>query len=237
MDGPTIQEASSVALAHGANPPNILDDLRRFDSPVPIVVMTYYNLVFRAGLRALRVGAGRVRGGGRGPARRAARGAGPVGRGRTTRRHRHGAAGRPGHARRPPHPGVRGLAGLRVRREPHGGDRGAGLAGGAVGHPGPAAQGGHRPAGDHGLRRRHARGGGRGGGTGRRRDRGLGDHAPRARRRLRRGGGPLRGRACAPPSTPDLRSVAKLSLSGRDIVRLAHRIRPENFDRFRRSRS
>lgn len=51
MDGPTIQEASSVALAHGANPPNILDDLRRFDSPVPIVVMTYYNLVFRAGLQ------------------------------------------------------------------------------------------------------------------------------------------------------------------------------------------
>jgi tryptophan synthase alpha chain len=51
MDGPTIQEASSVALERGANPANILDDLRRLDAPVPIVVMTYYNLVFRAGLQ------------------------------------------------------------------------------------------------------------------------------------------------------------------------------------------
>jgi tryptophan synthase alpha chain len=49
MDGPTIQEASTAALAAGANPPAILDELRRVDFPVPLVAMTYYNLVFRAG--------------------------------------------------------------------------------------------------------------------------------------------------------------------------------------------
>ena len=54
MDGPTIQEASRWRWPVAPTRPTILDDLRRFDCPVPIVVMTYYNLVFRAGLRALR---------------------------------------------------------------------------------------------------------------------------------------------------------------------------------------
>lgn len=49
MDGPTIQEASATALANGATPQGILADLRGFDCPVPLLVMTYYNLVFRAG--------------------------------------------------------------------------------------------------------------------------------------------------------------------------------------------
>ncbi|HET9078643.1 MAG TPA: tryptophan synthase subunit alpha [Acidimicrobiales bacterium] len=49
MDGPTIQEASTRALALGATPPAIFDELARVDLPVPLVAMTYYNLVYRAG--------------------------------------------------------------------------------------------------------------------------------------------------------------------------------------------
>lgn len=51
MDGPTIQEASLVALQAGATPPSILEDLRAVDAPVPLVAMTYYNVVARAGHR------------------------------------------------------------------------------------------------------------------------------------------------------------------------------------------
>jgi tryptophan synthase alpha chain len=49
MDGPTIQEASQAALDGGATPAKILDTLRAVDVGVPLVVMTYYNLCFRAG--------------------------------------------------------------------------------------------------------------------------------------------------------------------------------------------
>ena len=49
MDGPTIQEASEAALAQGATLDGILDALRDVDAGVPLVVMTYVNLVFRAG--------------------------------------------------------------------------------------------------------------------------------------------------------------------------------------------
>ena len=49
MDGPTIQEASEVALDQGANLGAILTALRDVDAGVPIVVMTYVNLVFHAG--------------------------------------------------------------------------------------------------------------------------------------------------------------------------------------------
>ncbi|HUR48702.1 MAG TPA: tryptophan synthase subunit alpha [Acidimicrobiales bacterium] len=49
MDGPTIQEASSASLARGTTPQSILADLRGADLGVPLVAMTYYNLVFRAG--------------------------------------------------------------------------------------------------------------------------------------------------------------------------------------------
>jgi tryptophan synthase alpha chain len=49
MDGPTIQEASVRALAGGATPGGILAALRPVEVPVPLVAMTYFNLVFRAG--------------------------------------------------------------------------------------------------------------------------------------------------------------------------------------------
>ena len=49
MDGPVIQEASAAALAGGATPGSILDQLGAVDVEVPTVAMTYYNLVFRAG--------------------------------------------------------------------------------------------------------------------------------------------------------------------------------------------
>ena len=51
MDGPVIQESSQRALAEGATPASILADLARVDADVPLVVMTYYNIVFRAGHR------------------------------------------------------------------------------------------------------------------------------------------------------------------------------------------
>jgi tryptophan synthase alpha chain len=49
MDGPTIQEASARALARGTTPEGILAELDHLDMSVPLVAMTYYNLVFRAG--------------------------------------------------------------------------------------------------------------------------------------------------------------------------------------------
>jgi tryptophan synthase alpha chain len=49
MDGPTVQEASTIALGRGATPVTILDDLRGVDAGVPLVAMTYYNLVARNG--------------------------------------------------------------------------------------------------------------------------------------------------------------------------------------------
>src|SRR5207302_11017424 len=51
MDGPTIQEASQRALAAGATPDGIIAALGRLDADIPLVVMTYYNVVFRAGHR------------------------------------------------------------------------------------------------------------------------------------------------------------------------------------------
>jgi tryptophan synthase alpha chain len=49
MDGPTIQEASARALAHGATPTSVFQDLAGVDAGVPLVAMTYYNLVHHAG--------------------------------------------------------------------------------------------------------------------------------------------------------------------------------------------
>ncbi len=51
MDGPTIQEASAIALDRGVTPTSLLDDLGRADVGVPLVAMTYCNLVVRAGER------------------------------------------------------------------------------------------------------------------------------------------------------------------------------------------
>lgn len=50
MDGPVIQEASARALSRGATPAQILGDAARLSVDVPLAVMTYYNIVFRAGL-------------------------------------------------------------------------------------------------------------------------------------------------------------------------------------------
>jgi len=49
MDGPVIQRASRDALLRGATLHKILDGVRILDVGVPLVVMCYYNTVFRAG--------------------------------------------------------------------------------------------------------------------------------------------------------------------------------------------
>ena len=51
MDGPTIQEASFRALECGATPSGIISALGDLEVGVPIVAMTYYNVVFRTGHR------------------------------------------------------------------------------------------------------------------------------------------------------------------------------------------
>jgi len=49
MDGPTIQEASMRALERGTTPATVMTDLRALHAQVALVVMTYANLVLRAG--------------------------------------------------------------------------------------------------------------------------------------------------------------------------------------------
>ncbi len=49
MDGPTIQEANDRALSAGATPQSILAAVRESDIEIPLAVMTYYNIAFRAG--------------------------------------------------------------------------------------------------------------------------------------------------------------------------------------------
>ena len=49
MDGPVVQAASERALRAGATPAGIVRALAAVDAGVPLAVMTYYNLVFRAG--------------------------------------------------------------------------------------------------------------------------------------------------------------------------------------------
>lgn len=49
MDGPTIQETSARALARGTTPASVFSELKGIDAGVPLVAMTYYNLVFRPG--------------------------------------------------------------------------------------------------------------------------------------------------------------------------------------------
>ena len=51
MDGPTIQEASQQALSRGATPTAIIDALGAVDVGIPLIAMTYYNVVFRTGHR------------------------------------------------------------------------------------------------------------------------------------------------------------------------------------------
>ena len=49
MDGPTIQEASALALGAGITPADVLAQVATTDPGVPLVAMTYYNIAFRMG--------------------------------------------------------------------------------------------------------------------------------------------------------------------------------------------
>ena len=51
MDGPVIQQASQAALDAGATPLSILAEVPTLDVDVPLVVMTYYNIVHHDGHR------------------------------------------------------------------------------------------------------------------------------------------------------------------------------------------
>jgi tryptophan synthase alpha chain len=51
MDGPVIQAAGIEALGRGTTVQGALDQLGAAELDIPVVVMTYYNLVFRAGHR------------------------------------------------------------------------------------------------------------------------------------------------------------------------------------------
>lgn len=50
MDGPIIQQASQTALDGGATPVSILDEVPRLDVEIPLVVMTYFNVVHHEGV-------------------------------------------------------------------------------------------------------------------------------------------------------------------------------------------
>ncbi|HUC04244.1 MAG TPA: tryptophan synthase subunit alpha [Acidimicrobiales bacterium] len=49
MDGPVIQDAAFRALGRGTVPDQVLEGIGRAEVSVPVAVMTYYNLVYRAG--------------------------------------------------------------------------------------------------------------------------------------------------------------------------------------------
>src|SRR5918994_3879787 len=51
MDGPVIQQASQAALEAGVTPVSILDAVPDLDVEIPLVVMTYYNVVHHDGHR------------------------------------------------------------------------------------------------------------------------------------------------------------------------------------------
>lgn len=51
MDGPVIQQASKAALDAGATPASVLDAVPSLDVDIPLLVMTYYNLVHHEGHR------------------------------------------------------------------------------------------------------------------------------------------------------------------------------------------
>ena len=52
LDGPVIQAASSQALARGARTNDLLDELAGLELTVPLIVMTYSNIVGRRGNEA-----------------------------------------------------------------------------------------------------------------------------------------------------------------------------------------
>jgi tryptophan synthase alpha chain len=50
MDGPVIQAASQAALDAGTTPQSVLEEVPALDVAVPLIVMTYYNLVHHDGV-------------------------------------------------------------------------------------------------------------------------------------------------------------------------------------------
>ena len=50
MDGRTVQEASQRALELGATPAKIVAEAAQLDVSVPLLIMTYYNVIAHAGL-------------------------------------------------------------------------------------------------------------------------------------------------------------------------------------------
>jgi tryptophan synthase alpha chain len=50
MDGPVIQEAALQALARGTTLDSICEELSRLDVVVPLIAMTYYNIMLHYGL-------------------------------------------------------------------------------------------------------------------------------------------------------------------------------------------
>jgi tryptophan synthase alpha chain len=53
MDGPVVQQAALRALGRGTVPDEVLSGIARADLSVPMAVMTYYNIFFRAGHRRM----------------------------------------------------------------------------------------------------------------------------------------------------------------------------------------
>lgn len=53
MDGPVIQQASAASLRAGTTPGSVIAALAEADAGVPLAVMTYYNIVLRAGHRRM----------------------------------------------------------------------------------------------------------------------------------------------------------------------------------------
>ncbi|CAA9222651.1 MAG: Tryptophan synthase alpha chain, partial [uncultured Acidimicrobiales bacterium] len=147
----------------------------------------------------LRSVAARQRGRRRHRARPVPRGAGGLAPRRRGRWCGDGATGLACDPGRPVGPVVRAEPGLHLRRGDHGGDGGARRGGGFVEDHRQAAQGDHRQAGDHRLRRLDTGARGRPGRARRRGDRGLGPDAQAARRSISRGarraGGGAAGRA------------------------------------------
>ncbi len=99
MDGPVIQQASHAALEAGATPAGILDEVPGLDVEIPLLVMTYYNLVHHDGHRRFARSTGAGRRVGMHPAGSAARGVGAVVQSRRSRRRRDRDAGRADSAR------------------------------------------------------------------------------------------------------------------------------------------
>src|SRR5438874_8834954 len=50
-DGPTIQRSIQAALEQGMTVPRVLELIRKADSPIPIIIMTYLNPVLSFGMQ------------------------------------------------------------------------------------------------------------------------------------------------------------------------------------------